>query len=126
VAICLGIGVWLYSHLSFGLVFPEVEPRPFDPQVWKVWTIEDMRQSEDIRRAFARRDMLEDLFSTRQFTGWTKAQLEAELGPPNDDFLQKGRWDVAYLVGMDFIDYVVLSFKLDANGRVTAYRVELI
>jgi hypothetical protein len=33
------------------------------------------------------------------------------------------KWDVAYLVGLDWIDIAVLVFRLDADERVEAFNI---
>lgn len=121
VALALFILGWLWRSANF-LNFPEVVPKPFDANEWKAWSIEDTRQSEDIRRLFARRDMLDDLLARTSFIGKTPAQLTLLLGPANPEFCPK-EWDVAYLLGIDFIDYVVLVFRLDTNGKIESHRV---
>lgn len=112
------------SFLSFR-PFPEVVPKPFDENKWKAWSIVDMRQSKDIRRHFARRDMVDDLLKKHDFSGWTTAELTDLLGPANPDFCPQ-EWDVAYLIGSDWVDYVLLVFRLRKDGTVASYQVIMI
>ncbi len=113
--------VWLANNFSFS-PFPEVEAKPFDQTLWNEWSIEDIQQSEDIRRAFARRDMVDNLLATHNLSGWTPAELTNLLGPSDPEFCPV-EWDVAYLLGLDWVDYVVLVFRLDKNGKVVSYQV---
>jgi hypothetical protein len=115
--------VWLENALTFSLV-PEIKPKQFDQKQWVAWSTDDMRQSEDIRRAYARRDMLEDLLSKYNFTGWKLADLKGLLGPGTPEFCPQ-EWDLAYLLGLDWVDYVVLVFRLDENGKVESYQVTM-
>jgi hypothetical protein len=125
--IAIPVSVILYRIATWEGIFPEVEPKPFDAVQWKAWTIKDMQQSEDIRRAFGRLDMLDDLIASHNLTGMTVEQLKELLGEPNPEFLPLesdwGKWDVAYLVGPDFVDYEVLVFRLDGKGRVASFKV---
>jgi hypothetical protein len=113
--------VWLAENFSIS-PFPSVEPRPFDQALWNAWSIEDMQQSKDIRRAFTRRDMLNDLLARHSFRGWKTAELNKLLGPSNPEFCPD-EWNIAYLLGSDWVDYVVLVFRLDSDGKVTDYQV---
>lgn len=122
VAVFLFMVVWLANNFSVGIIVPGIEPKSFDQKKWKAWSIKDMEQSDDIRRAFARRDMLDDLLARHSFTGWTEAELTSLLGPSNPEFCPND-WDVAYLLGMDWADYVVLVFRVDNSGKVKTYHV---
>jgi hypothetical protein len=119
--------VWLANNISSfsPFPFPEVEPKPFDQAEWKAWSIEDMQQSEDIRLAFARRDMLDSLLATHNFGGWTTVELTNLLGASDPEFCPV-EWDVAYLLGPDWVDDVVLVFRLDKDGKVVSYQVILL
>jgi hypothetical protein len=121
VALALFVFGWIWRAVDFSY-YPDVVPRPFNANEWKAWSIEDMHQSEDIRRTFVRRDMLDDLLAKTNFTGMTPTQLALLLGPANPEFCPK-EWDIAYLLGADFIDYVVLVFRVDRNGLVASQRV---
>jgi hypothetical protein len=115
---------YMYRVVTWEGIYPDVEPKPFNSEDWKTWTIKDMQQSEDIRRSFQRKDMFDDLMSKHDFKGWTLEQLKDVLGEPNPEFLDK-EWDVAYLVGPDFIDYQVLVFRFDKERHVSSYQVKM-
>jgi hypothetical protein len=126
VAVAIAVPLlFVYSCFVNFRVFPEVVPKPFDQNEWKAWSIEDMRQSKDIRRHYARRDMVDNLLQKYDFSGWTEAELTKLMGPSNPDFCPK-EWDVAYLVGSDWVDYVVLVFRLHKDGTVASYQVIMI
>jgi hypothetical protein len=113
--------VWYVNNLSFSLS-PDIDPKPFDETTWKEWSVEDMRQSEDTRRVYARREMEDDLLKKYNFSGWSTAEVASLLGPSDPDFCPPD-WDIAYLLGPDWIDYVALVFRLNDDGKVDAYRV---
>jgi hypothetical protein len=121
-ALFLGALVLVVSNIDFTLgPFPRVEPRPFDQKQWQAWSKKDMDQSGDLRRALLRQDMLGDLLAAHDFSGWTTAELNNLLGPSNPDFCP-AEWDIAYLLGTSWVDYVVLVFRLDQDGKVESYQ----
>jgi hypothetical protein len=119
-ALLVGALVLLASKIELLGPFPQVEPRPFEQQEWKAWSIQDMNQSDDLRRALLRQDMKGDLLARHDFTGWTGTELESLLGRSNPEFC-RAEWDVAYLLGTSWVDYVVLAFRLDKDGKVESY-----
>lgn len=123
-ALLLFASVWLWNNFSIPFPIPAVEPRPFNEMQWKSWTKDNIMQSKDIRRVYLRRDMLDDLLKKRDFRGWTTTELVDLLGQSNPEFCPD-EWDVAYLLGVDWVDYVVLVFRLDENDRVKNYRVNM-
>jgi hypothetical protein len=120
-ALLIGALVLLVSKIELSLgPFPQVEPRPFEQQKWKAWSITNMSDSDDFRRALLRQDMKDDLLAKHDFTGWTGTELESLLGRSNPEFCP-AEWDVAYLLGTSWVDYVVLAFRLDNDGKVDSY-----
>lgn len=72
--------------------------------------------------------MLDDLLARYNFKGWTREQVEALLGPPDDvdvdnDWLEApDDWDMLYNTGMVIGDLYWLVFDLDEQGKVISYR----
>lgn len=97
---------------------PPIELKQFDSTEWKAWSPE-VRPSQDLRAYLARQDMLDDLLARHDFSGWEVDQLEELLGPPDPKFQHK-EWDLAYFLGMEWADFVLLVFKLDDNGKVAS------
>jgi hypothetical protein len=124
VVVCATFAVtWLWQRLDL-FPFPQVEPKTFSSKEWKAWTVKDMRQSEDIRRAYTRRDMLDDMLAKHRLIGLHRRDLVKLLGEPDGDPVPKD-WDIAYFVGVDFVDYVVLVLRLDSHDKVEAFEVKM-
>jgi hypothetical protein len=75
-------------------------PTKFSPTVWKVIV-------EENREAMAR-----DFIANHFRRGMSRAEVVALLGEPNAGFQE-----LHYVVGSDFIDYVVLWVELNTQGN---------
>lgn len=99
----------------------EYDSIPFKEAEWKAPT--SSKPSDMTRLA-----MLDDLFARYDFKGWTRAQVESLLGPPDDvdvdnDWLEApDDWDMLYNTGMVIGDLYWLVFDLDEQDKVISYR----
>jgi hypothetical protein len=112
--------LWFVGNAARNMraIFPPSEPKPFNSEEWKAWSL-DTPRSKDRRAYLARQDMLDDLLARHDFSGWEVDQIENLLGPPDPKF-QHRDWNLAYLLGMEWTDFVLLVFKLDDNGKVAS------
>lgn len=91
--------------------------RPFDPVAWHG----TKNFTNDIRIR-----MVDDLLRRHNFQGMTRSQVTALLGEPDTTkyFIS---WDMVYWLGPErgamIIDSEWLVFRLDAQKKVTDYRI---
>jgi hypothetical protein len=93
---------------------------PFEATLWKNSGAETVNYGKRLR-------MIDDLMKRQKFTGMTRQQVTALLGPTekNDYFPS---WGMIYWLGPERALILSttsewLGFKFDANGRVREYRV---
>lgn len=92
--------------------------KPFDAAAWQ-----DERQA---RRRNVRLKMADHIVATKMLSGKTRAEVVALLGePPPTEYFKS--WDLVYWLGPErgfiSIDSEWLVVKLDAQGKVSDYRI---
>lgn len=106
------------NYRAMGLEYDSI---PFNEAEWKAPA--SSKPSDMTRLA-----MLDDLLARHNFKGWTTAQVESLLGPPDDvdvdnDWLEApDDWDMLYNTGMVMGDLYWLVFDLDEQDKVISYR----
>jgi len=117
------VGLWVVAAVGSRLLDRVIldvdfDPMPFDAAVWKATPSEFSLDSVRLR-------MVDD-FLTMPVVGWSREQVEAALGKPDDTPYFRA-YPMVYHLGQERhpfgLDSEWLVFSLDDNGVVTACRV---
>ena len=106
------------NYRAMGLDYDSI---PFNEAKWKA---PDSSKPYDLTRLA----MLDDLLARYNFNGWSRTQVEALLGSPDNvdvdnDWLEApDDWDMLYNTGMVIGDAYWLVFDLDEQDKVISYR----
>ena len=96
-----------------------VKPAPFASVGW-------IQAAPIANHRTVRSQMIDDLLRRYKFTGWTRQQLIALLGPPTTKASGFDQWDIVYVLGLErsgslSLDDEALGFKFDSADRVSNY-----